>query len=68
MDAITINKVPTITTCGHVYCWNCIVHWFIDHSSNSDYSLDLKTKAIQKSSCPVCRYAISISQLRVLRM
>lgn len=42
---------PTSTSCGHVFCWNCILQWL--HILNN-------------SSCPLCRQSISPSSLILL--
>jgi len=44
---------PSITSsCGHLFCWDCIMRW-LNRSSNQSSS----------SSCPICRSDISINSI-----
>jgi peroxin-10 len=37
-------KTPTLTTCGHVFCWHCVASWC----------------AQAKDQCPLCRHPVQM--------
>ena len=58
----TLNN-PATTSCGHIYCWNCIISWTqrVESNSNSDSGRRNNAKL-----CPVCRSEIHPQQIRAL--
>lgn len=43
------RKTPTVTDCGHVFCWKCINDW---HEENADDKTGY-------SKCPICRSSVT---------
>jgi hypothetical protein len=59
MDGI-INAAAT--PCGHLFCWDCIVHYSQRHSNSETRG----RKGIIEVPCPVCRYKYKQQQIRAI--
>lgn len=60
MDAL---ENPAVTSCGHLYCWNCIVPWAQKQKSTSNSTSSSGNNHIM-IKCPVCRVLFSQQSIR----
>jgi len=66
MEPLGAQRSPTVTPCGHLYCWGCIVQWCTGARGEGPIG-SVSGGAVsvrQKHHCPLCRALISLPQLR----
>ncbi len=49
-----IQEKPIQTSCSHVFCYDCLQHWVLEHFANEKIA-----------TCPMCRATMELNQLRL---